>query len=187
MKPLCTAVSLLLEPHRPSADISLCHAHHSNTVIYPHVHTTDLHKHAQTCTAPTHSRPSSISFTSLSRLFCSLFSQLQIFLMHLFFRFTKSFCYLFCNEGCMIMMPLPRVCFQNDFARGLFIVFTTDPKTEAFIANIKRPAGVAASWVELLKVKARKLPSNSAPSAVSQTHTHKVKKRPVNLIKKYFI
>lgn len=34
-EPLGAAVSLLLEPCRPTADISLCHSHHSNAVISP--------------------------------------------------------------------------------------------------------------------------------------------------------
>lgn len=34
-KPLGAAVYLLLEPCRPTADISLCHSHHSNVVISP--------------------------------------------------------------------------------------------------------------------------------------------------------
>lgn len=34
-EPLGAAVSLLLEPCRPTADISLCHSYHSNVVISP--------------------------------------------------------------------------------------------------------------------------------------------------------
>lgn len=34
-EPLGAAASLLLEPRRPTADISLCHSHHSNIVISP--------------------------------------------------------------------------------------------------------------------------------------------------------
>lgn len=47
MKSLWATVSLLLEPHRPWANISLCHTHHSNMDITPHAHSTVTHAHTQ--------------------------------------------------------------------------------------------------------------------------------------------
>lgn len=65
-EPLWATVSLLLEPHRPWADISLCHTHHSDTVISPHMLSSDTHKHTQALRM--HPWSSSVFFTALLSL-----------------------------------------------------------------------------------------------------------------------
>lgn len=73
----------------------------------------------------------------------------------------------FCCETRTFTTPSQCSFLQRDSPHWLFIVFSTDPNKGLFMANIKRPAGRVASWVELLEVNASTLPSNSAPSAVS--------------------
>lgn len=56
-EPLGVTVSLLLEPRQPTADISLCHSHHSNVISSTRSGATLTIPHApSTCTSPVTSR-----------------------------------------------------------------------------------------------------------------------------------
>lgn len=48
-EPLGVTVSLLLEPRQPTADISLCHSHHSSSYF---LHTLTIPRAPSTCTSP---------------------------------------------------------------------------------------------------------------------------------------
>lgn len=87
MKPLWATVSLLLEPHRPWANISLCHTHHSNMVISPHAHSSSREPSMCFCTDHLYfsvSLCSALSFHAVWNMFASFYEKIKVaFLWHL--------------------------------------------------------------------------------------------------------
>lgn len=96
-EPLGAAVSLLPEPCRPTADISLCHSHHSNVVISPIRSVVTLaNTHTHTPSTCTQLLPSPVISTMLFVLMTGIYLECDIFI--LFLLYIKTFFFLLGQE-----------------------------------------------------------------------------------------